>query len=287
MTPVLSFDGVHLKAENRQRAGAFKFRGAFNRLSQIQDGDLAQGVVAVSSGNHGAAVATAAQILGISATIFTPKDAPKAKLDLMVGAGATVRTFDRSIPDREAPARAFAEETGATFIHPYEDSEIMAGAGTTALELHGQLDKIDHLYVPMGGGGLMAGCASVMSVLNPRCRLMGVEPAMADDTRRSFEAGEPVTIPAPQTIADGLAVPRPGENTFSINSKLVSRVITVSEDEIIESMKAIFDATGEVVEPSGAVALAGVFKIQPDGKTVALITGGNVDREQFPQVFSR
>ncbi len=284
---MVSYESVLLKAENRQRAGAFKFRGAFNRLSQIPESERSAGVAAVSSGNHGAAVASAAEILGIPATIFTPKDVPKAKLDLMVDAGADVQTFDRSIPDREAPARAFAEDSGATFIHPFEDPEIMAGAGTTALELHRQVGKLDQLFVPMGGGGLMAGCASAMSVLDTQCRLVGVEPEVADDTRRSFNAGEPVTVENPQTIADGLAVPRPGDNTFAINSRLVSEVMTVSESEVLEAMALLFTETGEVVEPSGAVAVAGVLKAQPSGGVAAILSGGNVDVDRFPQVFNR
>lgn len=286
VTPVLELDGALLKAEHLQTGGAFKFRGAFNRLSQMTTEDRARGVVAVSSGNHGASVALAAKILGIPATIFTPVDAPVVKRQLMDSNGANVITFERSIPDREAPARAYADETGATFVHPFEDPEIMAGAGTTGLELHHQVGNLDTLFVPMSGGGLMAGIASALHVLDPNCELVGVEPENGDDTRRSFEVGQPVTVPNPQTIADGLAVPKPGEMTFSINYHLVAEVVTVSEEQIVAAMRRLHEA-GEVVEPSGAVSYAALLEARPRGKDAAILSGGNVDRSRFPEAFSR
>jgi threo-3-hydroxy-L-aspartate ammonia-lyase len=200
---------VFAKDESRQRAGAFKFRGAYNRLSQIPESDRPRGVVAVSSGNHGAAVACAAQLLGMPATIHVPEDVPSAKRALIERCGATIVTFERSIADREAGARRQVAVTGATFVHPFEDPMVMAGQGTAALELHEQAGHLDVLLVPMSGGGLMAGCASAMRQLDPDCEPIGVEPAAADDTRRSFAAGEIVRIPQPDTIADGLAVTRP------------------------------------------------------------------------------
>lgn len=296
VTPILTSDELDrlsgstllLKAEHKQRAGAFKFRGAFNRISQIPLHERDRGVVAVSSGNHGAAVARASHLLGLQATIFIPEDAPGVKRRLMEDDGARVETFARATSDREAPARQFASETGAALIHPYEDPLVMTGAGTTALELHRQVGPLDALFVPMGGGGLMAGCASAMTVLDPSCELIGVEPSQADDTRRSFEAGHPVTVESPQTIADGLAVPRPGDNTFSINKELVSDVMTVSEAEIEAAMNLLYDSSGEVVEPSGATALAGVLKRKGDWLRVGVVlSGGNVERSRFPEIFSR
>ena len=295
-TPVLesnTLDGLtgallFLKAEHHQRAGAFKFRGAYNRISQISETERPQGVVAVSSGNHGAAVALASRLVGIEATIFIPEDTPAVKRRLMMDNGARIETFDRSISDREAPARQFATEMGATFVHPFEDPLVMTGAGTTALELHRQVGSLDALVVPIGGGGLIAGCGSAMRVLDPDCVLIGVEPERADDTMRSLAAGHPVTVENPQTIADGLAVPRPGDNTFSINRHLVSEIVTVTEDEIRDAMRLLYETLGEVVEPSGATSLAGVLKLESDLNRVGVvISGGNVDRSRFPDVFSR
>lgn len=284
---MLDLDGVLAKAEHRQRAGAFKFRGAFNRLSLIPESERGRGVVAVSSGNHGAAVSLAGELLGIPVTVFTPEDAPRTKRELMETHGASIETFPRSIPDREAPARDRAAETGATFVHPFEDPEVMAGAGTTGLELHGQVGPLDVVYVPMSGGGLMAGCASALSVLDPGCRLVGVEPVTADDTRRSFAAGHPVTVANPQTVADGLAVPAPGERTLSINLQLVSEVVTVSEREIVGAMRKLAVEHGEVVEPSGAASYAASLRDGRGSRMAVVLSGGNVDQTEFPEVFSR
>jgi threonine dehydratase len=280
---------VHLKVEAAQRAGSFKFRGAFNRLSQIPDAERSRGVVAVSSGNHGAAVACAGALLDIPVTVFIPHDAPQAKRALMERFGAEIVTFDRAIPDREVPARERVAETGATFVHPFEDRAVMTGQGTAALELFDDVGPLDHLVVPMSGGGLMAGCASAAHWRSPRATVVGVEPEAADDTRRSFEAGRPVKIDQPATIADGLAVTSPGVNTFAINRRLVDRVVTVSETEIISAMKLLFDEADLVVEPSGAVGVAALLSrtstldelpgASEAGATVGVIlSGGNIDR---------
>lgn len=293
-TPVLTdvrFDppgGVaHLKVEALQRAGAFKFRGAFNRLSNIPLDERDRGVVAVSSGNHGAAVACAAQLLGIAATVYIPDDAPEIKRSLIAGFGADIVTFERSVADREAAARAHAAHTGATFVHPFEDPLVIAGQGTVALELIQEVGDLDVLLVPMSGGGLMAGCASAAHALTPACRLIGVEPVLADDTRRSFEAGERVAIPSPATIADGLAVTMPGERTFAINRRLVAEVRVVTEAQIVAAMRAFHDAFGGLVEPSGAVGLA-ALAADPDRwrglRAGIVVSGGNVDAERFARV---
>jgi threo-3-hydroxy-L-aspartate ammonia-lyase len=277
------------KDESRQRAGSFKFRGAFHRLSTIPAADRHLGVVAVSSGNHGAAVACAAQILGIEATVHVPSDVASAKRALIEEYGARIVTFDRSAPDREAGARQQVADTGATFVHPFEDPLVMCGQGTTALELHEQVGELDVLVVPMSGGGLMAGCASAMRQLDPNCELIGVEPAAADDTRRSFAAGQRVGIPQPDTIADGLAVTSPGEVTFSINHQLVAGVVTVTDDQLVEAMRVGETLLGRRYEPSGAAGLAAIIA-HPDRfasrRVGVVLTGGNIDAERFAALTS-
>jgi threonine dehydratase len=296
-TPVLRHpsldppDGAtYCKAELLQRAGAFKFRGAFNRLSHIPAADRSRGVVAVSSGNHGAAVACAASLLGIPATVFIPSDAPAAKRALIERFGATIVTFERSVPDREAAARELAARTGATFVHPFEDPLVMAGQGTAALELIEEVGPLDALVVPMSGGGLMAGCASAAHALAPDCVLVGVEPELADDTRRSFLAGERVAIANPPTIADGLAVTMPGERTFAINRRLVSDVVTVTEDEIVAAMVRFRECFGLLAEPSGVVGLA-ALALDPErwrGRRVGVVvSGGNIDAARFETLARR
>jgi threonine dehydratase len=298
VTPVIRSDAlddlagaaVLSKDESRQRAGAFKFRGAFTRLSLIPPDERARGVVAVSSGNHGAAVACAAHLLGMSATVHVPEDVPAAKRALIEHFGAEIVTFPRSTPDREAGARRQVAETGATFVHPFEDPMVMAGQGTTALELHQQVGHLDVLLVPMSGGGLMAGCASAMHQLDPACRLIGVEPARADDTRRSLLAGRPVRISPPQTIADGLAVTAPGDHTFAINRRLVSDVVTVSEDELIDAMRVADDLFGRRLEPSGVAGLAALLGDgdRYRGRRVGIVlSGGNIDDARFAELTGR
>jgi threonine dehydratase len=292
VTPVLRTDEldwlagtrVLAKDESRQRTGSFKFRGAFNRVSAIPLDERHLGVVAVSSGNHGAAVACAAEILGIEATVHVPADVAPAKRALIEGFGARIVTFDRATPDREAAARLQVETTGATLVHPFEDPLVMAGQGTAALELHEQIGPVDVLVVPMSGGGLMAGCASAVRQLSPGCELIGVEPAAADDTRRSFAAGHPVKIAQPDTIADGLAITAPGERTFEINRHLVADVVTVTDDQLVEAMRVGERLLGRRFEPSGVAGLAAVLD-DPGrwrGRRVGVIlTGGNIDAARF------
>jgi threo-3-hydroxy-L-aspartate ammonia-lyase len=275
---------VFAKDESRQRAGAFKFRGAYNRLAQIPDSDRPRGVVAVSSGNHGAAVACAAQLLGMPATIHVPEDVPTAKRALIERCGATIVTFERSVADREAGARRQVAQSGATFVHPFEDPMVMAGQGTAALELHEQVGPLDVLLVPMSGGGLMAGCASAMRQLDPGCELIGVEPAAADDTRRSFAAGEIVRIPQPDTIADGLAVTAPGAATFEINRRLVADVVTVSDEQLVDAMRVAHDLLGRRLEPSGVAGLAALLDAVArfrNRRVGIILSGGNIDDARF------
>jgi threonine dehydratase len=279
------------KVEAVQEAGSFKFRGAFNRLSNIAERERSKGVVAVSSGNHGAAVACAASLLRIPATVYIPEDTPSAKRELIERFGAVIVTFDRSVPDREAAPRAHAARGGATFVHPFEDPLVQAGQGTVALELFDEVGSLDALLVPMSGGGLMAGCASAAYALSPGCRMIGVEPEPADDTRRSFLAGERVAIAQPSTIADGLAVTIPGERTFEINRRLVAEVVVVSEHEITAAMRRLHDVFGLRIEPSGAVGVAALSALVEDGpdhwrglRVGVVVSGGNIDRDRFERL---
>ncbi len=292
-TPVLrsaSLDGivgaeVHLKSEHLQKTGSFKARGATNRITSLSEAEQAAGIVAVSSGNHAAAVAFTARRLGCAATIVMPADAPELKMRATRGYGATVITYDRASGDREAIAQQHIADHGGTLVHPFEDLLIMAGQGTVALEFHDQAD-LDVLLVPMSGGGLMAGCAVATTGLRPDCHLVGVEPEGAADSFASLAAGTRQRVDAPHSIADGLLVPTPGELTFAINQQLVDQVVTVSDDQIARAMRVLFERTKQVVEPSGAVGVAALL----DDHDVAghrvgvVLSGGNVSPEQFARL---
>jgi threonine dehydratase len=272
------------KDESAQRAGAFKFRGAYNRLSAIPVADRPLGVVAVSSGNHGAAVACSADLLGMSATIHVPDDVAAAKRALIESFGGRIVTFPRDVADRDVGALAEVARTGATFVHPFEDPLVMRGQGTAALEFHEQAGPLDALVVPMSGGGLMAGCASAIRQLDPGCEIIGVEPANADDTRRSFAAGHPVRIAQPDTMADGLAVTAPGPTTFAINRALVADVVAVTENELADTMRWALTHLDRRLEPSGVAALAAVRTdpSAPEPRRVGVIlSGGNIDDARF------
>jgi threonine dehydratase len=280
---------VFVKAECFQRGGAFKFRGAYNRVARLTPEEHARGVVAFSSGNHAQAVAIAASLLGTKAVIVMPADAPATKLTATRGYGAEVVTFDRYTEDRVAIATALATERGLTLVRPYDDPFVMAGQGTTALELFDHVLALDHLLVPVGGGGLIAGCATVAKTVSPATRVTGVEPSAADDTRRSFAAGERVTISQPETIADGLMVDTPGELTFEVNRRLGDEVVVVSEGQIVEAMAFAFDRMKVVVEPSGAVGLAALLHglVAVEGMRVGVIaSGGNVGAERFAELMA-
>ncbi len=276
---------VFLKAEVYQRGGAFKIRGAYNGIACLSPAELARGVVAFSSGNHAQAVAIAARMLGANAVIVMPKDAPSAKLAATRGYGAEIVTFDRESEDREAIVDSIAAERGLVIVRPYDDPLIMAGQGTATLELLEEVPPLDHLIVPVGGGGLIAGSATVAKAMMPGIRVTGVEPAAADDTARSFAAGRRVRIPPPATIADGLQVDMPGELTFEVNRRLVDGITTVSEDEIVDAMVFLFDRMKVVVEPSGAVAVAALLAGRVDGvagrRVGAILSGGNVSAARF------
>ena len=267
------------KCENLQRGGAFKIRGATNFLHLLPPTDLQHGVVAFSSGNHAQAVAIAARDLGISATIVMPNDAPAAKLEATRSYGAKVVQFDRLREDREAITRRVAAEAGAALVPPFDHPWIMAGQGTLMLEFLEETGPVDAVAVCIGGGGLIAGCAIAAKHLNPKMRVFGIEPELANDTHLSLQRGERVEIPPPATIADGLRSPKPGAFTFPIVQSHVERVMLVSEDEIRATMEFLRSRLKIVVEPSGAVAAAAVLygKLPAGVQRVGIvISGGNL-----------
>jgi len=281
---------VHVKAECFQRGGAFKFRGAYNKIASLSPDVRGRGVLAYSSGNHAQAVAIAARLLGTGATIVMPEDAPPAKLEATRGYGAEVVSYDRWNEDREEIGRRLAEERGVELVRPYDDPLVMAGQGTTALELLDDVPDLDVLVVPVGGGGLIAGCATAAKALRPGIRIVGVEPEAGDDTQRSLAAGERVRIDVPRTIADGLQAAEPGELTFEVNRVLLDKVVTVSDDEILEAMAFLFDRMKLVVEPSGAVGIAALLKgrVAAPGKNAGVvISGGNVGVTRFAELLGR
>jgi threo-3-hydroxy-L-aspartate ammonia-lyase len=278
---------LFLKAENLQRAGAFKFRGAYNRVATLTAAERRAGVTAGSSGNHAHALALAARLCGTRATILMPADAPASKRAATEGYGAEVVTYDRYAQDRDALARALADERGMVLVPPYDDPWVIAGQGTAALELCEDVEDLDVLVVCTGGGGLTAGCAVAARSLRPSIRVVGVEPEVADDTRRSLAAGRRVRIEVGRTIADGQQVPTPGELTFPILQALVEEVVTVTDAEIAAAMRVLFERCKLVVEPSGASALAAVLagRLDVAGRRVGVtLSGGNVDPERFAAI---
>jgi threonine dehydratase len=275
---------VFMKAEHLQRSGSFKARGAHHKLLCLSDDERAAGVVAASSGNHATALACAGRRLGVAVEVYMPHDAPQLKQRATRGYGATIHFFDRHTDSRDELIAAHVERTGATVVPPYDDHDVMAGQGTVALELHDEVE-VDTFVAPMSGGGLMAGCAVATAALRPGCRIVGVEPAGADDTFRSFAAGERITIDGADTIADGLALTVPGLLTFPINHDLVDEVVTVSDDEIAAAMLLLFERTKQVVEPSGAASLAAVLAGRVSGGRVAVVlSGGNIEIQRFASV---
>ena len=271
---------VFFKAENFQRAGAFKFRGAYNKLASLSDEERKAGVLAYSSGNHAQAIALAASLFGIPAVIVMPADAPAIKVAATRGYGGEVVFYDRYREDRVAIGERLCEERGLTLVPPYDDAQVMAGAGTTALELLREVPDLDDLLVCTSGGGLLAGCAVAARHLCPTLRVYGVEPEAGNDTFLSFQKGERVEIPVPQTIADGLAVNTPGKKTFPIVRTLAAGILLVRDEELIETMRFMLERMKILVEPSGAAGAAAIRhgKILGQGRRVGVIlSGGNVD----------
>jgi threonine dehydratase len=275
---------VFCKAENLQRAGAFKFRGAYNAIAAMSADTRARGVAAFSSGNHAQAVALAASLHDIPAVIVMPDDAPPAKLAATKGYGAEIICYNRYTEDRTQIATDIAEERGLPLISPFDDWNVMAGQGTAALELFDEVGTLDTLVVCVGGGGLISGCATVAKAQAAPVRVVGVEPATGDDIKRSLAAGAIVTIDVPVTIADGQQTTAPSEKTFSVIRERVDHIDLVTDDELIEAMRFAFERMKIVLEPSGASALASVLAghLDLEGQRVGVIlSGGNVDRSAF------
>ncbi len=272
------------KCENLQRGGAFKIRGASNLILSIPKEDLPRGVIAYSSGNHAQATAIAARHVGTCATIVMPQDAPRSKLEFTRAQGARVVTYDRFGENREAIAARLQEETGATVVPPFDHPMTIAGQGTAALELLEQAPGLDALITPVGGGGLLSGCALMAREIHPGIRIFGAEPEAANDTYLSFQAGKRVSIPLPDTIADGLRSTQPGEITFPIIRRLAEGILLVTEEELRATVKYLLLRLKILVEPSGAAAAAAVLfhKLPPGiGSIGVVLSGGNVDFEQL------
>jgi threo-3-hydroxy-L-aspartate ammonia-lyase len=271
---------VFLKCENLQRMGAFKFRGAYNLLAQLDGVQRKAGVVAFSSGNHAQAVALAARLLNTTATIVMPSDAPAVKLEATRAYGAEVVLYERERSHREEIAAAIAAERGSVVVPPFDDPRIVAGAGTAALELMHDCDGLDAIVVPVGGGGLMAGTALAAHGTDPAIAIYGVEPAAGNDFALSLARGERVTIAVPRTIADGLQTTSPGVLTFAIAKEHTRAVVTVSDDELREAMRFVFERVKLVIEPSAAAPVAALLHHRIaglEGKRVGIVlSGGNV-----------
>jgi threonine dehydratase len=289
-TPVMTCSGfnseagaaVYFKCENLQKGGAFKIRGAANLIFSLGAEELQRGVVAFSSGNHAQATAIAARHAGAAATIVMPGDAPRTKMEATRAAGARIVTHDRHTESREAMAAGIVAQTGATLVPPFDHPLIMAGQGTAALELLEEAPRLDALIAPVGGGGLLSGCATIARDIEAGIRIFGAEPEGANDTFLSFQAGKRISIPPPDTIADGLRSTCPGELTFPILRHLVEGILLVSDAEIMATVRFILTRMKILVEPSGAAAAAAVLhgKLPPDIRSVGVIlTGGNVDLE--------
>jgi threonine dehydratase len=288
-TPVVtcrSFDdatgqSVFFKCENQQRAGSFKIRGALNKLLTLSPEERARGVVAFSSGNHAQGVALAARMVGTSAVICMPTDAPALKLAATRDYGAQIVLYDRQRDDREAIARRISAESQRLLVPPYDDYEVMAGQGTAALELLQDVPSLDALLTPVGGGGLMAGCCVAAKSLFPAIEVFGVEPDTANDTFLSFQKGERTRIPPPPTLADGVRNLTPGELTFPILRDHVSDILLVSDDDIVKTARFLLFRAKLLVEPTGAVAAAAVFTgrlpLARGARVGVVLSGGNVD----------
>ncbi len=280
---------LFFKAENLQRAGAFKYRGAFNAIAALGRDERSRGVVAYSSGNHAQALSYAAQIQNVDATIIMPADAPAVKVAATRSYGAEIITYDRYTENREEIGLRVAQERRATLIPPYDSPEVIAGQGTAALELFDEVGPLDMLLTPLGGGGLLAGSALSAAARAPGCTVIGVEPEAGNDGQLSMVKGEIVHIPVPKSIADGAVVTHVGHHNFPILKAKVDRVETVSDDQLIETMRFFAERMKIVVEPTGCLAAAAVLKGVVDvvGKRVGIIlSGGNVDVSAYGRLLA-
>ncbi len=275
---------VFLKCENLQRVGAFKFRGACNAVFSLTDAEAARGVVSQSSGNHAQAVALAARIRGIPAHIVMPHTAPKVKKEAVAGYGGRITYCEPTMAARDGEQARIAEETGAAVVHPYNDYRVIAGQGTAALELVEEIDGLDAVIAPVSGGGLLSGTAIAAQSVRPGVRVLGAEPAGADDAARSLAAGVITAVAQPRSICDGLLA-TVGSLTFPILRERVERIVTVGEREIIDAMRLVWERAKIVVEPSGAVAIAALCDERADllgARVGVIVSGGNVDLERLP-----
>lgn len=289
---------VYIKPENLQRMGAFKFRGGYNALSHLSPEERQRGVLTFSSGNHAQAVALSAQILGMEASIIMPLDAPQLKVAATKGYGGNIIFYNRYTEDRDTVARRVQNDTGAVFIPPYDHKHVIAGQGTTGKELfedikseHG-VDSLDYVFVCVGGGGLISGCALSARHFSPRCKVIGVEPEAGNDAQQSLEKGEIVHIPTPATIADGAQTQHIGKINFAIMRKEVEKIMTVSDAELVSCMRFFGERMKLIVEPTGCLALAGLKKAIAAGEVSSgarcgvIVSGGNVDLSRYSDLLS-
>lgn len=275
---------VHAKAECYQRAGAFKFRGAFNAIAAMRPEVRARGVATYSSGNHAQAVALAAALHDVPAAILMPEDAPALKVEATRGYGAEVVFYDRYAEERTSLGSSIADDRGMTLVPPFDDWDVIAGQGTAALELFDEVGPLDLLIVCVGGGGLISGCATVAAAQNQAVRVVGVEPEAGDDVRQSLERGEIVAIATPKTIADGQQTTAPSEKTFAVIQERVDAIVTVSDEEILRAMVFAFERMNVVLEPSGACALAAILEGAvdvADQRVGVTFSGGNIGVARF------
>jgi threonine dehydratase len=280
---------LFFKCENFQRMGAFKFRGAYNAIAQFTPAQRAGGVVAFSSGNHAQGIALSARLLGVTAVILMPTDAPAIKVAATRGYGAEVVLYDRYAEDRDAIGKRLADERGLTLIPPYDHPHVMAGQGTVAKELIEEVGPLDVLLVPLGGGGLLSGCATAAKAMSPGCRVIGVEPEAGNDGQQSFRSGRIVRIDTPKTIADGAQTQFLGQYTFPVIQQRVDDVLTASDAELAAAMKFFAVRMKMIVEPTGCLGAAAAFGGQLDlnGKRVGVVlTGGNVDMARFAELIA-
>ncbi len=294
-TPVLTsatanaLTGANLffKCENFQRMGAFKMRGAYNAISRMTPAERERGVITFSSGNHAQAIALSARLLGSHAVIVMPHDAPAIKLAATRGYGGEVILYDRYTEDRDAIGRRLSEERGLTLIPPYDHPHVMAGQGTTAKELIEEVGDLDVLVTPLGGGGLLSGCAVATRAMSPHCSIYGVEPEAGNDGQQSFRSGTLVRIDTPDTLADGAQTQQLGSHTFPVLREYVDDIVTASDAELVETMKFFASRMKMIVEPTGCLAVAAVMnnKLDIRGKRVGIvISGGNVDLARFARL---
>lgn len=282
---------VYLKCENKQKTGAFKFRGAYNKLASLTDEEKSRGIIAASSGNHAQGTAYAASVFGVKATIAMPVTSPEAKVTATKGYGAEVVQAGQVYDECYAKALEIQKETGATFMHPFDDLYVMAGQGTIGLEIMEDLPEADVVVVPIGGGGIISGIATAVKSLKPGIRVVGVEPEVIPSAKVSLEKGQVTTLPVASSLADGIVVATPGKNCFESIQKYVDEIVTVSDEEVENAIFLLLQRSKLMVEGAGAAALAAVLsgKVKNiQGKNVvAMVTGGNIDTAKIAEIIMK